>query len=178
MKLFRQTIYQKSAKVAITLVLLVAFVFSLTNAQATHAQTTDSSTIFSAIKDMWNGVADTKTETNEFPVANEKNPLKKITVVITAYSSEVWQTDSTPCITANGHDLCKQYNEQGFGDTIAANFLPMGKQVKIPGLFGDKIFVVRDRMNARYGYGRIDIWMPSTEEARQFGVKRIEMEVF
>lgn len=117
-------------------------------------------------------------EPAQFPVAQDKQPVKTITVVSTAYNSLVGQTDSTPCITANGHDLCKQYEEQGFGNTIAANFLKMGTQVKFPELYGDKIFVVRDRMNARYGYGRIDIWLPEYNEAKQFGVKRLKMEIF
>jgi 3D (Asp-Asp-Asp) domain-containing protein len=43
--------------------------------------------------------------------------------------------------------------------------------VQIPELYGDKVFVVRDRMNSRY-YNRADIWMETKEEARQFGIKR------
>ncbi len=114
-----------------------------------------------------------------FPVAGDRLPTKTIKVVSTAYSSDVWQTDSTPCIPASGYDLCAHYEKYGEGDTIAANFLPLGTKVRFPELYGDKIFIVRDRMNARYGYGRIDIWMPEYEEAKNFGVKRnLVMEVF
>lgn len=113
-----------------------------------------------------------------FPVAESRQPLKKIWVVATAYSSDVGQTDDTPCIPADGYDLCEHYEKFGEGNTIAANFLPLGAQVKIPELYGDKIFVVHDRMNSRYGYGRVDIWMPSTDEAKNFGVKRLEMELY
>jgi len=91
---------------------------------------------------------------------------------ITAYNSEVGQCDNSPCITANGFDLC----EHGIEDSIAANFLPFGAKIRIPALFGDKVFVVRDRMNARYA-NRLDIWMLKKEDAKQFGVKLAKIEV-
>jgi len=113
-----------------------------------------------------------------FPSAGKRTPVRTITVVATAYNSLAAQTDSTPCITANGHDLCKQYEETGVGNTIASNFLPFGTRVRFPDMFGDKVFVVRDRMNARYGAGRVDIWMAEYGEARQFGGRRIIMEIY
>jgi 3D (Asp-Asp-Asp) domain-containing protein len=54
----------------------------------------------------------------------------------------------------------------------------LGTQVRFPELYGDKVFVVRDRMNARYGYGRIDIWLPELSEAKIFGAQWLVMEVF
>lgn len=92
--------------------------------------------------------------------------------VMTAYNSEVAQTDDTPCITANGFDVCAH----GIEDTIAANFLPFGTKVRIPDLFGDRIFVVRDRMNKRYP-DRADVWMLSKADALKFGVRRTRIEV-
>lgn len=114
----------------------------------------------------------------ELPVSLDREPVKTIWVVVTAYSSTADQTDSTPCIAAKGFDLCKAHAEFGEGNTIAANFLAINKHVKLPELFGDKTFVVRDRMNERYGYGRIDVWMPTREMAKEFGVKRMKMEVY
>lgn len=113
-----------------------------------------------------------------FPVAQEREPVKKFLVVATAYSSEKAQTDSTPCIPADGYNLCDHYEEYGSGNTVAANFLPLQTKMRIPQVFGDKIFVVRDRMNKRYGYGRIDVWVPTREEAKAFGVKYLEIELF
>lgn len=113
-----------------------------------------------------------------YPVAQDREPLQTVWVIATAYSSEAAQTDDTPCIPADGYDLCAHYEKYGEGNTIAANFLPLGAQIKIPELYGDKIFVVHDRMNKRYGEGRIDIWMPSREEAKTFGVKRLKMEYY
>ncbi len=91
---------------------------------------------------------------------------------MTAYNSEEGQTDSTPCITANGFNVC----EHGIEDTVAANFLPFGTKVRIPDLFGDRIFIVRDRMNARYTH-RVDIWMLDKSDALQFGIKNTRIEV-
>jgi len=120
----------------------------------------------------------TKAKTEKFPVASERQALRTIWVVATAYSSDRYQTDNTPCIPANGYDLCAHFKQYGYGNTIAANFLPLETQVRLPDLFGQQVFVVRDRMNERYGPGRIDIWMPSRESAQAFGVKYIKMDQY
>jgi 3D (Asp-Asp-Asp) domain-containing protein len=93
-------------------------------------------------------------------------------VTLTAYNSETGQTDNSPCITANGFNVCKN----GIEDTIAANFLPFGTKVKIPALFGDRVFVVRDRMNKRFS-NRVDVWMIERSDAIKFGVKVAKIEV-
>ncbi|MFA6389193.1 MAG: hypothetical protein WCW77_01270 [Patescibacteria group bacterium] len=104
---------------------------------------------------------------------NEASKPKKIKIVqITAYNSEAGQTDSDPCTTANGFNVCKH----GVEDTIATNALPFGAKVRIPELFGDKIFTVRDRMNRRYT-DRVDVWMLSHEKAVNFGVKVAKLEI-
>jgi len=92
--------------------------------------------------------------------------------VITAYNSEAAQCDSSPCITANGFNLCTY----GVEDSIAANFLPFGTKVRIPDLFGQRVFLVRDRMHTRYS-DRIDVWMVDKQEAIRFGVKVAKIEV-
>lgn len=118
-------------------------------------------------------------EGSQFPVASDREPTKTMKMAATAYSSEPRQTDSTPCITANGFDLCSYYKEYGSGNTIATNILPLGTVVQIT--IGDQVkeYVVRDRMNARYnGQRRLDIWMPTTPEAKAFGVKLVEVKVF
>jgi len=92
--------------------------------------------------------------------------------VITAYNSDVAQTDDSPCITANGFDVCKHGQE----DTIAANFLKFGTKVKIPELYGDRVFTVRDRMNVSHP-NRVDIWMKNRTSAIKFGVKTAKIQV-
>lgn len=99
-------------------------------------------------------------------------PTTKLTVVATAYSSHVEQTDDTPHITAS--------NKMVFDGLLAANFLKFGTRVKIPDLFGDKIFTVEDRMNRRYNKAdppRIDVWFDSLVSAKKFGVKTLEIEI-
>ncbi|MFA6428818.1 MAG: hypothetical protein WCW02_04795 [Candidatus Buchananbacteria bacterium] len=107
-------------------------------------------------------------------VQPQPQPKKVFKVVATAYSSSVEETDNTPCITANGFDVCEN-NEV---NVVAANFLPFGTKIKIPELYGEKFLVVQDRMNARYKTGRIDIWHPSKDEAVHFGVKVLQIEVY
>lgn len=114
-----------------------------------------------------------------FPTAESRNALRTMYVVATAYSSEAAQTDDTPCMPAMwGFDLCEYYEKYGIADSIAANDLPLGTQVRFPELYGDKVFTVRDRMNKRYtGKSRIDFWLTEKSEAIEFGVKRIKMEI-
>lgn len=95
-------------------------------------------------------------------------PKKVYVVAATGYSSTPEQTDHTPFITASGIHV-----RDG---VIAANFLPFGTIIKIPELFGDKTFVIEDRMNNRYWFN-IDIWFPEKELAVEFGIKVIKIEI-
>lgn len=104
---------------------------------------------------------------------NEDLKLKRTgNYTITAYSSEIAQCDNSPCITANGFNVC----EHAIEDTVAANFLPLGAKVRIPNLFGDKVFVVRDRMNKRH-QNRLDVWMLERQDAVNFGIKVAKVEI-
>lgn len=100
--------------------------------------------------------------------AKAKKAMKTYVVSASAYSSSVDETDDTPFITAKG-----TYVRDGI---VAANFLPFGTAIKIPSLYGNKIFVVEDRMNSRYNLN-VDVWFPSKELAKQFGRKTITIEV-
>lgn len=91
---------------------------------------------------------------------------KKVT--LTAYSSTVDQTDDSPFIAASGKRV--------YDGMIAANFLPFGTKVKIPALFGDKIFTVNDRMHKRFS-DRVDIWFPERQEALKFGIRTAEIVI-
>ncbi len=89
-------------------------------------------------------------------------------VIVTGYSSTPDQTDDTPFITASG-----TYVHDG---TVACNFLRFGTRVRFPQVYGDKIFVVEDRMALRNSH-KIDIWFPGRWQAKQFGVKQLKVEV-
>lgn len=111
-------------------------------------------------------------EKEKEPVVPENKIIRTSTHVITAYNSEAAQTDDSPCITANGFNVC----EHGVEDTIAANFLKFGTKVQIPELFGDRIFIVRDRMNKKHP-NRVDVWMVNKKDAIKFGVKTAKIVV-
>ena len=91
-----------------------------------------------------------------------------MTVVMTAYSSTEDQTDDTPFISATG--------EHVFDGMVAANFLPFNTHIQIPKMFGDKIFVVKDRMHPRFS-DRVDVWFPDRESAMQFGKRTLEIVI-
>ena len=112
------------------------------------------------------------TQTNTLlSISSPSGPVriaKTMRIYITAYSSTPEQTDDTPFTTASG----KQVRD----GIVAANMLPLGTKIKIPELFGEKVFVVEDRMHPR-NYGKVDVWFPSREEAKIFGVKQVSIVV-
>lgn len=89
-------------------------------------------------------------------------------VILSAYSSTADQTDATPFIMASGKHV--------YDGAIASNFLPLGALVRIPKLFGSKIFTVEDRMHKRFS-DRVDVWMETRQEAISFGLRSAEIEV-
>lgn len=105
----------------------------------------------------------------QLPESDLRGPSYTMVVPTTAYNSEEAQTDSTPFITASGTHV-------RWG-VVAANFLPIGTRIKIPDYFGDQIFVVEDRMNARYNK-RVDIWMEEKTDAFEWGVRNVTIEVY
>ncbi|MEZ7820678.1 MAG: hypothetical protein QMB51_00040 [Patescibacteria group bacterium] len=93
---------------------------------------------------------------------------------VTSYNSESGQTDDSPCIAASGVDVCKRNVE----DIVATNDLPFHTKILIPEYFGDQIFYVEDRMNARYtGTDRLDIWMKNKTDSKNFGAKVLKIIV-
>lgn len=104
--------------------------------------------------------------TGELPKAELRAPVKYMNMPVTAYNSVPWQTDDTPCIGAQGTDICKLL-EQG-ENTCAANFVRLGTMLEVEGL---GTCMVRDRMNARYTY-RVDWYMGmDIDSARKHGVQ-------
>lgn len=96
-------------------------------------------------------------------------PSKTTTsIVVTSYNSEPGQTDATPFITAFGTQV-----RDGI---VATNYLPKGTKVRFPDLYGDKVFVVEDRMNIRYNK-RMDIWSADKQFSRNFGARYLRMEI-
>jgi 3D (Asp-Asp-Asp) domain-containing protein len=107
------------------------------------------------------------------PIADPNNPeprvVRKIKVIITAYSSTPGQTDDTPYLTAAG-TLVRE-------GIVANNLLAFGTKIRIPELYGNKIFVVEDRMSWVKSKYQVDIWFPSYWEALNFGAQSTYIEV-
>ncbi|MFH1894595.1 MAG: hypothetical protein ABH813_01680 [Patescibacteria group bacterium] len=101
--------------------------------------------------------------------SSPQNPKQIMKVIITAYSSTPEETDSTPFITAAGTPV-----RDGI---VANNLLPFGTKIKIPDLYGNKIFIVEDRMNRRKGLNQFDIWFASQAEAKKFGAQITYIEI-
>ena len=99
----------------------------------------------------------------------EPKVAKTIRVIITAYSSTPEETDNTPFITAA--------NTTVRDGVIANNLLPFGTKIRIPELYGDKVFIIEDRMNSKKGSYHFDIWFPSKQEAKEFGPKLTQIQV-
>jgi len=105
---------------------------------------------------------------SQLPVL-EASPVQKLRVIVTAYSSTPWETDEDPFITASG--------ERVRDGIVANNLLPFGTKIRIPEIFGERIFIVEDRMHPRKGYYHVDVWFPSYSEAKSFGAKTTHVEI-
>jgi len=108
-------------------------------------------------------------QTTSADYAKIADNFKTITVKLSAYSSNSDQTDDTPFITASGKHVSS--------DIVANNMLPFGTKIRIPELYGDKIFTVGDRMNKNKSNYHIDLWMPSKPMALNFGIKTAKVEI-
>lgn len=111
----------------------------------------------------------TNPEEKALPVAGDREAPRTMKIPVTAYNSLPNQTDSTPFHTAD--------NTHVRDGLIAANFLPLGTRVKFPELYGDKEFIVKDRMNKRYHY-KADIWMEHYSDAVDFGLNYTTIEIY
>ena len=106
---------------------------------------------------------------------NQQYIVKSETIrIVTAYNAgDPRQTDDTPCISANGENICDALAKGQ--KRCAANFVPLGSQ-----LYVDKIGVclVTDRMNKRYR-NRVDIAMLKDEyhKARRFGRQKLNVKI-
>ncbi len=105
---------------------------------------------------------------NQSPIPEPKEEVKSVQVVVTAYSSREGETDSTPFITAAGTKVRT--------GVVAANWLPLGTQIRIPELFGEQVFTVEDRMHERHS-NKVDVWFSSTSEALRFGRRITRVEI-
>jgi len=114
-------------------------------------------------------IVQNNTLTSLYNPGNKPKIVKKVQVVVTAYSSTPWETDNNPFITASG----KQVKE----GIVANNKYPFGTKLRFPEIYGDQIFVVEDRMHWRKNPYQFDIWMDSNKKAKTFGVKITEVEI-
>ena len=105
---------------------------------------------------------------NPSPIPEPVEEVKSVEAVVTAYSSRVEETDSTPFTTASGSKVRT--------GVVAANWLPLGTQIRIPEFFGSQVFTVEDRMNKRHSK-KVDVWFSDTGEALRFGKKITRIEI-
>lgn len=96
----------------------------------------------------------------------EKYGTKKI---VTAYNSVPEQTDGSPCISADGSNICELLE---YGEVTCAASLPFGSVLWIDGL---GTCTVHDRLAQKYS-GRIDLYFGGAEhvqDARRFGKQEL-----
>ncbi len=105
----------------------------------------------------------------KLPEIADRPARKTLRATVTAYSSSIDETDSDPFTTASG--------AKTHSGIIAYNHLPFGTRIRFPEIYGDKIFVVEDRLRAGASRTHFDIWLPSKMEAKQWGVKTLVIEI-
>ena len=161
--------YNLIERILITSILVVAFQFSCPHfvfAQETQYPSQLGPVLVQISCD---DIMSPQSDLNSLPEIADLEPKMVRWVTVTAYSSTVDQCDDSPFITANGTWV--------YDGLVATNFLPFGTKVKFPDYFGDKVFTVDDRMNSKYTY-RFDVWMPTRQEAKEFGVQYLKVEIY
>jgi 3D (Asp-Asp-Asp) domain-containing protein len=120
-----------------------------------------------------NGSQALEAESAVAATVNFKKPKEtRMVVKVTAYNSDPRQTDDSPCITASNYNVCAANTE----NIVAANFVPLGTKMKIPALFGDRVFSVEDRTAKKYG-DRVDVWRKHYADARAQGIRQVEIVI-
>ncbi len=119
-----------------------------------------------------------KQETNdkekEEPIKEEDIVLEKRWVELTAYAPldpaavEGMCFSGNPSITASGAPI-----RDG---VVATNMFEFGTRIRIPSLFGDREFTVKDRMGSTYR-NTVDIFVYTRAEAVSFGTQKGYIEV-
>ncbi len=177
-------LYQRTLEKLITGVLVFSFIISL-----------GAPALAQGVEDVQDSSVVVPVSTPELPELKERSVKATWYVTATAYSSDVWQNDSTPFLPANGIDYREVFKKEGVVNCVALNDLRLGSKVRFPDLYGDTVYTVCDRTNARYtGQKRSDFYFYSVDEngsieskvaldtarknARQFGIKRkVKMEI-
>ncbi len=110
-----------------------------------------------------------QTALKQAPVSPSKVSTGTIREVTAYNAGDINQTDSSPCISANGENVCLAL-ELGY-KRCAANFVPLGTDLIIQH-FGE--CKVTDRMNSRFP-NRVDIAMrlDEYERAVKFGKQKL-----
>lgn len=105
---------------------------------------------------------------------NKEELIEKygVNYIVSAYNSVPEQTDKSPCIGANGDNICTLLH-RGVR-ACASNSFPFGTRLSIANV-GD--CVVLDRTHPRFA-GRIDVYMggrDSIQDARAWGVRQVKV---
>lgn len=100
------------------------------------------------------------------PPVPEPEPERTVLMAeITAYSSSADETDDEPEINASG-------TRPSHGSLACPRYYVLGTEFLING----KRYTCDDRMSTRFP-DRFDIWMESKDEAIEFGVRTLPVEV-
>lgn len=198
MIIFKHTMHQRIYDVMMTSLLIVSLFVSTASVHAVNTATNEIVSLVAVseeVPDLAINVPSTG-----FPVAGERRAKWSQTVRVSFYTSNVDETDDSPCIPSSGVDLCEIVEQNGVIYAIATpqrGSLYLGTKVRFPDLDipgvtnGTELFTVEDRMNARYNYTNyIDIYVAVLGEdgkvdpvaskafAKSLGVKYTKMEVF
>ncbi len=161
-------------EVAVIAFLMIAIVYAALPSNVFADEVDRTAVIERALQLEINAMQNELRENGALPKNDLRGPVHTYeNIAVTAYNSVPGQTDATPCIGAQGTDICALL-EAGL-DTCAANFVPLGTMLEVEGLGTCE---VRDRMNARYHY-RVDWYMGmDIQGAKSWGVKYLDIGVY
>jgi 3D (Asp-Asp-Asp) domain-containing protein len=107
-------------------------------------------------------------------IEKETESVQRIWARVTAYAP--LDPNAVEGMCYSGDPLVTASGTRARDGVVAANFLKFGTKIKIPALFGDKIFTVEDRMSSKY-QNTVDVLVSSKDEAIRLGVKKAYIEI-
>lgn len=101
------------------------------------------------------------------PLPRQVQVVRSYRPIVTMYNSTPQQTDGDPFTTASGTRV-------HFG-TVAATCLEFGTKLRIPELYGTKVFTIED--TGAFGCDLIDVWIPLDGSVQWPGTARRTVQI-
>jgi 3D (Asp-Asp-Asp) domain-containing protein len=161
-------LYKKKTSLWVKLILLLLFITGLLVGFALNEGYEKEKSLQDNILEAFNSPILVISQSYGVIMYEEIKENTKIYALTTAYNTVSWQTDSTPCISASGHNICKMTNV-----VACPRSIELGTRVIIDGIY----YTCLDRLATKYD-NRFDIsFNKDIQGALNYGKQWKEIEI-